>query len=72
MRLHVGVLGAEELLGAVDGELLDVVDEVAAAVVAAPGYPSAYLLVSTEPGASSTALLAKFSLAMSSRSPADG
>ena len=34
VRLHVGVLGAEELLRAVDGELLDLVDELAAAVVA--------------------------------------
>ena len=37
VRLHVGVLGAEELLGAVDGELLDHVDELAAAVVALAG-----------------------------------
>ena len=34
VRLHVGVLGAEHLLAAVDGELLDLVDHVAAAVVA--------------------------------------
>ena len=34
MRLHVGVLGAEELLGAVDGQLLGAVHEFAAAVVA--------------------------------------
>ena len=34
MRLHVGVLGAEQRLGAIDGELLDDVDELAAAVVA--------------------------------------
>ena len=34
VRLHVGVLGAEDLLAAVDGELLDLVDDVAAAVVA--------------------------------------
>ena len=32
--LHVGVLGAEELLGAVAGQVLDHVDELAAAVVA--------------------------------------
>ena len=37
MRLHVGVVGAEELLGAVDGELLGDVDEFAAAVVTLPG-----------------------------------
>ena len=34
VRLHVGVLGAEQLLGAVDGQLLRDVDELAAAVVA--------------------------------------
>ena len=37
VRLDVGVLGAEELLGAVDGELLDDVDVLAAAVVALAG-----------------------------------
>ena len=36
VRLHVGVLGAEQLLGAVDRQLLDDVDVLAAAVVAAP------------------------------------
>ncbi len=35
--LDVGVIGAEELFGAVDGELLDVVDEFAAAVPAFGG-----------------------------------
>ena len=34
VRLHVGVFGAEQRLGAVDGERLDDVDELAAAVVA--------------------------------------
>ena len=34
VRLDVGVLGAEELLGPVDGELLDLVHHLAAAVVA--------------------------------------
>ena len=34
VRLDVGVLGAEQLLGAVDRELLGDVDELAAAVVA--------------------------------------
>ena len=34
MRLDVGVLGAEERLGALEGELLDDVDVLAAAVVA--------------------------------------
>ena len=37
MGLHVGVLGTEELLGAVDRELLDHVDILAAAVIAAAG-----------------------------------
>ncbi len=37
MRLHVGELGAEELLGAIAGEILDDVDVFAAAVVAAAG-----------------------------------
>ena len=35
--LHVGVLGAEELLGAGDGEVLDDVDDLAAAIIAAAG-----------------------------------
>ena len=37
VRLDVGVLGAEELLGALDGQRLDHVDELAAAVVALAG-----------------------------------
>jgi hypothetical protein len=37
VRLHVRVLGAEELLRAVDRELLDLVDDLAAAVVALAG-----------------------------------
>ena len=37
VRLHVGVLGAEDLLGAVAGEVLDHVGELASAVVAAAG-----------------------------------
>ena len=36
-RLHVGVLGAEQRLGALDGERFDAVGELLAAVVAAPG-----------------------------------
>jgi len=35
VRLDVGVLGAEERLGAIDGQLLDLVDHLAAAVVPA-------------------------------------
>ncbi len=37
MRLHIRVLGAEQLLGAVDRELLDLVDDLAPAVVAPTG-----------------------------------
>jgi hypothetical protein len=37
VRLHVGGLGAEQLLDAVDGQLLDHVDVLAAAVVALAG-----------------------------------
>ena len=37
MGLDVGVLGAEERERAVDGQLLDLVDEAAAAVVAGAG-----------------------------------
>ena len=37
MRLHVGVLGAEELLGAVARQVLDHVGELASAVVALAG-----------------------------------
>ena len=36
VRLDVGVVGAEQLLGAVDGKLLDLVHPLAAAVVAVP------------------------------------
>ena len=34
VRLHVGTIGAEQFLGAIDGKLLDHVDVLAAAVVA--------------------------------------
>src|SRR5258705_442341 len=37
MRLHVGVLRAEEFLGAIEGELLDFVRVFAAAVIALAG-----------------------------------
>jgi hypothetical protein len=39
------VVGAEELLRAVDRKLLDFVDDLAAAVVALAGVASAYLFV---------------------------
>ena len=44
VRLDVGVLGAEELLGAVDGEPLDLVHDLAAAVVALAGQPLGVLV----------------------------
>ena len=53
--LHVGVLGAEELLGAVAGQVLDHVDILAAAVVAPAGIAFGILLVSTLPTACITA-----------------
>ena len=37
MRLHVGMPGAEQLLRSLDGQALDLVDELAAAVVPLPG-----------------------------------
>jgi hypothetical protein len=37
MRLHIGKAAAEELLGAVDGQLLGDIDELAAAVIAPAG-----------------------------------
>ena len=37
VRLDVRMVGPEQLLGAVDRQLLDLVDELAAAVVPAPG-----------------------------------
>ena len=60
------MLGAEQRLRPLDRELLDLVDDLAAAVVALAGSPSAYLFVSTEPTASSTAGQVKFSEAISS------
>ena len=44
MRLHVRVLGAEQLLRAIDRELLDLVDELAAAVVPLAGQPFGVLV----------------------------
>lgn len=66
MRLHVGILGSVELAQAVDSQLLDPIDDLAAAVITRSGYPSAYLLVSTEPMACMTCSLTKFSEAISS------
>ena len=68
VRLDVGVLGAEERLRAVDGERSRRRRRTRSRRSSAcPGYPSAYLFVRTEPAASSTAWLTKFSEAMSSR-----
>src|SRR5438270_4359751 len=50
MRLDVGVLGAEEGLGAVDGELLDLVDHLASAVVALPRQSLGVLVGQGRPG----------------------
>ena len=62
VRLDVGVLGAEELLGPVDGQLLDLVDDLAAAVVALAGIALGVLVgEAAEPSASSTARETKFS-----------
>ena len=44
VRLHVGELGAEQLLGPIDGQLLDDVDELAAAVVSAARIPFGVLI----------------------------
>ena len=44
MGLDVGVVGAEEFLGALDGEALDDVDMLAAAVPAASGVPLGILV----------------------------
>ncbi len=49
MRLHVRVVGAEEARRAVAGEVLDLVDDLAATVVALPGHALGVLVV--EPGA---------------------
>ena len=45
VRLHVGVVGAEQLLRAIDRELLGHVDELASAVVAAPRVALGVLVV---------------------------
>jgi hypothetical protein len=66
MRLHIGEAAAEQLGHPVDGKALGDVDELATAVIAPAGRPSAYLLVRTEPCASSTARLTMFSDAISS------
>ena len=70
VRLDVGVLGAEQLLGAVDRELLGRRRPTRSRRSSAcPGRPSAYLLVSTEPAASRIARGTKFSEAIISSVP---
>ena len=65
--LHVRVLGAEERLRAVDRELLDLVDHLAAAVVAPPrDTPPRTCSSAPSPAASSTDGQVKFSDAISS------
>ena len=44
VRLHVGMFGAKDLLGAIDCELLDLVGEFASAVVALAGIPFGVLV----------------------------
>ena len=66
MGLDVGVLGTEQLAGALDGDVLHLIHIDAAAVVTLAGQASAYLLVSTLPMAAMTAGETMFSLAMSS------
>jgi len=65
MRLDVGVLGAEKFLRALNGERLDDVDELAAAVIALTRI-AFRVLVGEEPWASITASDVKFSEAISS------
>jgi hypothetical protein len=55
VRLHIGELRAEELREAVDGQLLDDIDVLAAAVVALAGVALGVLLVSWLPWACMTA-----------------
>jgi hypothetical protein len=49
VRLHVGVLGAEDFLRAVDGRLLDHVRKLAPAVVALAGIPFRVLVREDRP-----------------------
>ena len=64
VRLDVGVLGAKEFFGALDGQVFHDVHELAAAVVTFAGIAFAYLLVKTLPWASKTAGEVKFSEAI--------
>lgn len=48
------MLDPEDLFGALDRQLLDLVDDLIALVVALPGVPSLYLLARTVPLASRT------------------
>ena len=64
VRLHVRVVGTEDLTDAVSGEVFELVDDHVAAVVPLAGVTLEYLLVSTEPVAAIVAGEAKFSLAI--------
>src|SRR6059058_5400828 len=44
VRLHIRMLGAEQLLRPVDRELLDLIDDLAAAVIALPRQPLGVLI----------------------------
>ncbi len=44
MRLHIRVLGAEQLLGPIDRQLLDLINHLAAAVIALPRQPLSVLV----------------------------
>jgi len=57
----LAVLGAEERFGAIAGEVLHPVDDLAAHVVPLARHAFGYLLLSQEPSASSTATEAMFS-----------
>src|SRR2546427_7446629 len=49
VRLHIRMLGAEQLLRPIDRELLDLIDDLAAAVVALPGQPLGVLVGQRRP-----------------------
>ena len=70
VRLHVGVLGAEELLGALARQVLDDVGELAAAVVALARIAFGVLVGEHAAGGFAAPLReVKFSLAISSSRP---
>lgn len=66
VRLHVGPLRTVEFADPLDGETLHLVHHLAAAVVTRRGIALRIFVVSTEPMASITSSLTKFSEAISS------